>query len=228
MRYRTVLFDADNTLLDFTRSEHDALCDCLTARGLPHDEEAIARYSAINDGYWKRLERGEVTRAALQVGRFADFIAEYGFSCDAATLAKEYMLALSTKSFLVEGAESLCRSLVPSCRLYLITNGTDWIQHGRFDPCPLAPLFSGVFISDSMGCEKPERAYFDMVTAAIPDFDPGRYRCRAGHLLVQSARQGRPARYCAPLRMPDTGRGRAGHPGSMTARQTPCSLPYCP
>ena len=42
MRYRTVLFDADNTLLDFTRSEHDALCDCLTARGLPHDEEAIA------------------------------------------------------------------------------------------------------------------------------------------------------------------------------------------
>ena len=76
MRYRTVLFDADNTLLDFTRSEHDALCDCLTARGLPHDEEAIARYSAINDGYWKRLERGEVTRAALQVGRFADFIAE--------------------------------------------------------------------------------------------------------------------------------------------------------
>lgn len=74
MRYRTVLFDADNTLLDFTRSEHDALCDCLTARGLPHDEEAIARYSAINDGYWKRLERGEVTRAALQVGRFADFM----------------------------------------------------------------------------------------------------------------------------------------------------------
>lgn len=146
MRYRTVLFDADNTLLDFTRSEHDALRDCLTARGLPHDEEAIARYSAINDGYWKRLERGEVTRAALQVGRFADFIAEYGFSCDAATLAKEYMLALSTKSFLVEGAESLCRSLVrpAACTLSptaLIGFSTDALIPVRLHRCFPVSLF---------------------------------------------------------------------------------------
>lgn len=172
MRYHTILFDADNTLLDFTRSEHDALCECLNARGLPHDETAIARYAAINDGYWKRLERGEVTREALKIGRFADFVTEYGYSCDAEQLAHEYMQALSEKSYLVEGAEELCRSLVPDCRLYLITNGTGWIQHRRFDPSPLAPLFSAVFISECMGHEKPERAYFDMVIQSIPAFVP--------------------------------------------------------
>lgn len=172
MHYHTVLFDADNTLLDFTRAEHDALCECLAAFGLPHGEDAVARYSAINDGYWKRLERGEISRAALQVNRFADFAAEYGFDCDAALLAQKYMSALSTKSYLIPGAESLCRSLIPSCRLYLITNGTGWIQHGRFDSCPLAPLFSAVFISGDMGCQKPEQAYFDSVISAIPEFEP--------------------------------------------------------
>lgn len=175
MRYQTILFDADNTLLDFTRSEHDALYDCLAARGLPCGEDAIARYSAINDAYWKRLERGEVTRAALKVGRFADFLAEYGLHCDPAALANEYMQALSTKSYLIDGAEALCRRLTAGaqpCRLYLITNGTEFVQHGRFDPSPLAPLFHACFISECMGCEKPDVAYFHMVTSAIPAFEP--------------------------------------------------------
>ncbi len=172
MRYRTILFDADNTLMDFSRSEHDALCDCLAARGLPHDETAIARYSAINDRYWKMLERGEVTREVLKVRRFADFISEYGFDCDPATLAADYMRTLSTKSYLMDGAEALCRRLVGSCRLYLITNGNAFVQHGRFDPSPLAPLFHACFISECFGCEKPDPAYFELVAASIPAFRP--------------------------------------------------------
>lgn len=178
MRYDTILFDADNTLLDFTRSEHDALRDCLAARGLdpadPSTDEAIACYAAINDGWWKRLERGETTRAALAVGRFADFLAAWGLDCDPAALAKDYMDTLATKSFLVDGALALCRRLYPHCRLYLITNGTTYIQHGRWDPTPLAPLFSDVFISQDIGADKPSRAYFDYVTSHIPDFDPAR------------------------------------------------------
>lgn len=178
MRYHTILFDADNTLMDFTRSEHDALCDCLSARGLPHDEAVITRYSAINDSYWKMLERGEVTREVLKVQRFADLIAEYGFDCDPAALAASYMQSLATRSYLMEGAEALCRRLSGRCRLYLITNGNAYVQHGRFDKSPLAPLFHACFISECLGCEKPDRAYFDLVTSAIPAYDP------AGTLVV--------------------------------------------
>ncbi len=178
VRYDTILLDADNTLLDFTRSEHDALLDCLAARGLdrhaPSTEEAIACYAAINDGWWKRLERRETTRAELAVGRFADFIAAWGLDCDAASLARNYMDTLATKSFLVDGALPFCEHLHPHCRLYLITNGTTYIQHGRWDPTPLAPLFRDVFISQDIGADKPSRAYFDYVTARIPDFDPAR------------------------------------------------------
>ena len=54
-KYTTVLFDADATHFDFKKSEHSAVIDCLKFAGLPATDEVIAKYSEINDGYWKRL-----------------------------------------------------------------------------------------------------------------------------------------------------------------------------
>lgn len=172
MAYSIALFDADNTLLDFTRAEHDALCECLTARGLPNDDATIARYSAINDGYWKKLERGETTRERLKVDRFADFFATMDYDGDPAAMADDYVSALSRQSYLLDGALELIRALHGKCRLYIITNGITTVQKSRFGTCPLAPYFDACFISEEMGCAKPEKRFFDLVFDAIPDFDP--------------------------------------------------------
>ena len=45
-KYTTVLFDADATLFDFKRSEHDAVIDCLAFAGLPTTEEVVEKYYA--------------------------------------------------------------------------------------------------------------------------------------------------------------------------------------
>lgn len=172
MPYCTILFDADNTLLDFSRSEHEALCDCLRARGLPCDRHITDGYAAINDRHWKLLEQGVTTRDRLRVARFEDFCREYGFDCDPTQLANDYFDTLCTKSYLIDGALELCERLKDHCRMYIITNGNAKVQHDRFDGTPLAPLFEAVFISEDMGCAKPSRDYFDAVIAAIPNFDP--------------------------------------------------------
>ena len=54
----------------------------------------------------------------------------------------------------------------------MITNGHTKVQHGRFDPSPLKPLFERSFISEEIGYDKPRPEYFDFVKAAIPNFDP--------------------------------------------------------
>ncbi len=174
MPYRIALFDADNTLLDFSRSEHDALTDCLIARGLPHTKDMIARYSAINDAQWKLLERGLTTRDALRVDRFSLFLKEYGFDCDCdpAVLADDYMMNLAQKPYMMEGAEQLIRRLYGHCRLYIITNGVALVQNKRFNATPLAAMFDDVFISEDLGCAKPAKAFFDHVANAVPGFDP--------------------------------------------------------
>ncbi len=172
MGYRIALFDADNTLLDFTAAEDQAIKNCLSARGLPTDRETISLYSSINDGHWKRLEQGLTTRDRLRVERFSDFFRAVGYEGDPVAMADDYEEALSRQTQLVEGAPELIASLHGRCGLYIVTNGIASVQTRRFGGCPLATYFDACFISEQMGCAKPEKEFFDQVAAAIPGFDP--------------------------------------------------------
>ncbi len=172
MPYSIALFDADNTLLDFSRSEHDALSECLIARGIEPTDALIARYSAINDAHWKLLERGLTTRDQLRIDRFSVFFGELGLFLDPECMANDYMAALSEKSYCMDGAEALIDRLAGKCRLFIVTNGIASVQNARFNVTSMAPRFEGVFISEELGCAKPDKAFFDRVAAAVPDFDP--------------------------------------------------------
>ena len=169
-KYTTVLFDADATLFDFKRSEHDAVIDCLAFAGLPTTSEVVETYSAINDGYWKKLERGEVTKAELFVARWKDLIDHYGFDFNAQVIADKYPQKLAERGYLIDGAEEICRTLYGKAHLYIVTNGFAKVQHGRFDSSPLRKYFDDMFISEEVGAEKPSLEYFEKVFSSIPDF----------------------------------------------------------
>ena len=171
MKYEFLLLDADETLFDFTRCEREALCDALREVGIEPNEELIATYSRINDGYWKMLERGEIEKSELRIARFEAFCRHYGFTVDVPRLALGYTDALSTKGFLIPGATEVCRKLSKHCKLYIVTNGIATVQRGRFEPSPLRELMQDIFISEEIGAEKPHTAYFDAVAERIPGFD---------------------------------------------------------
>ena len=170
MRYHTILFDADGTLLDFERSEYEALSDVLSEFGIPDTPENHKIYSAANAEQWRLLEKGLVSRAELRINRFHKFLNAIGFSASSYAMADSYMHALAKKSHLLDGAFELCRELCRDCELYIITNGFRFIQQGRFNPSPIAPFFRDVFISEDIGVEKPDIAFFDHVKAHIPNF----------------------------------------------------------
>ena len=171
-KYKWLLFDADNTLLDFTRAERAGITDTLLNMGLPATDEVVATYSKINSGIWKELERGLVTKEQLKVLRFERLCKLYSFEADPKVIAKEYVKNLSKYGFLCDGALELCRTLYDKYDMYIITNGIKTIQDSRFEKSGINDFFIRSFISDEIGCEKPGRAFFDHVAANIDGFDP--------------------------------------------------------
>ena len=170
-KYKFVLFDADATLLDFKRSEYEAVIDVLQKFGLPVSDEIIAKYSEINEMHWKMLERGEIEKNRLYAARWEMFCAHYGFDADAQAMSDYYPITLAEKSYLMDGALEICQYLYGKYKMYIVTNGKKSVQDGRFDPSPLAPMFEGVFVSEEIGYEKPRREFFDAVVSKIPDFN---------------------------------------------------------
>lgn len=79
---KVILWDIDATLLNFKMAEKYSLWHCFKLFGLGEcTDEMLERYSGINHGYWKRLERGEVTREQVMHGRFRDFFHAEGIVC---------------------------------------------------------------------------------------------------------------------------------------------------
>lgn len=170
--YRTILFDADNTLFDFSRAEREAIADTLTYCGITPTDMLIHAYSEINDRMWKRLERGEIAKEALREARFEEFCKTFGFVVDVPQMAKAYVEFLSAKAYLIDGAKEICAALAARYRLYIVTNGIKTVQRRRFSACELKSYFSDIFISEELGFEKPHSGYFEAVAERVPDFTP--------------------------------------------------------
>lgn len=160
--FTTLLWDVDGTLLDFDYSMRCSLRKCFHTVGQPITEEMIQCYSRINDGYWKRLERGEVTKAELLVGRFRDFFAEYGLTgIDEDAFLKEFQYGLGHHYAFVDGALTLVKSLQGRYRQYVVTNGVAATQMSKLELSGLSGVMDGIFISETVGCAKPGLAFFD-------------------------------------------------------------------
>lgn len=172
IRYPILLLDADRTLFDFEKSKAAALQAAYQGAGLEavqtYSPEILARYSDINESWWRRLERGECTKPQLQIGRFREFFAALGVQADPAAFNQMYMNELGNGSYLLPHALEVCRELAKDCRLYIVTNGVSETQRRRIDASPLAELLSGIFISEEAGFPKPDVRYFDYVFSRIP------------------------------------------------------------
>lgn len=174
MKYTTVLWDADNTLLDFEYSMRESLQAAFTHFGMKDflDEEKLAVYRSINHTWWTRLEKGEVTRSALLNGRFEDFFAVYDIKTPTPLAYREvFQVELGRHYAYIPGAMEICRALQGRVKQYIITNGVTITQKQKLTASGFAELMDEIFVSEQLGADKPARAFFDAVFALIPEKD---------------------------------------------------------
>ena len=168
--YEFLFLDADDTLLDFLKTERAAITESFSRFGLEPTDELIRRYSAINQSCWERMERGEITRDRVLLERFERLFGEIGADIDPQTFEHTYQYLLGQWAFLVEGTFEILEYLRPKYKLYIASNGVAATQDSRFRAAGLSPWFDDIFISERVGRHKPEKEYFDRCFARIPGF----------------------------------------------------------
>ena len=167
---KTIFFDLDDTLLDFTRSEAAALKRVLTEIGAPTSNAVLHRYHIINASQWKLLEKGELTRDEVLIRRFALLFDELGLRYSAESVCMQYEEYLKEGHWLLPGVPELLDILAPRYDLYIVSNGSTAVQNCRLDASGLRPWFREIFISEEIGFDKPSVNFFTACFAAIPDF----------------------------------------------------------
>ena len=166
---KTILWDIDGTLLDFHAAEREAIKTLFKQFDIGEcTDEMIQSYSKINRSYWERLERGEVTKPQVLVGRFEDFFASEGIDTSIAPkFNKAYQLSLGDTIVFCDDSYNIVNSLKGKVKQYAVSNGTVGAQTKKLRLSGLGELFDRVFLSEDLGVEKPNVEFFNKVFAEI-------------------------------------------------------------
>ena len=169
----TILWDVDGTLLDFAAAEKAAIRNLFEEYHLGEcTDELLLRYSRINKTYWERLERGEITKAEVLVGRFQEFFEAEGIdSAIALEFNQKYQIFLGDTIVYRDNSFQIVKSLQGKVRQYVVSNGTVIAQTKKLNRSGLGALMDGVFLSEQIGVEKPNLEFFDKVFDIIGDID---------------------------------------------------------
>lgn len=159
LRYGAVLFDNDDTLMDFQTGNRNAVAQLMDELDY-HDPRRYDQYEAVNLECWAELEKGLLTQGQVRVARFVRFFDRYPVKGDPRQAAERFAWLLGRQSILLPHAEDVVRRIAARLPVAIVTNGMTSIQRSRFALSPLTALVRGVVISEEIGVSKPRPELF--------------------------------------------------------------------
>lgn len=165
--YDHILFDADNTLLDFDKAQFFGFKTVLEYYGCAFSKKNYEQYETINHALWNQFEQGIIDKDTVQEKRFSEFFGALGMEVDGVIANGVYQKALCKQSWLIPYAEEICKELFPYIPLSIVTNGVGHTQTERISNSAINKYMSHVIISESIGYAKPSKKFFEETFSII-------------------------------------------------------------
>lgn len=164
MKYETLLFDLDDTLMDFTKAEELSIeasyCRFFTKYT---DMETYKRtYYKINSSLWDAVDAGDLGPAQVKILRFRQVIDILGAPHDAITVATHYEDKLGHEVHWFPEVKNTLEYLNEHHMIGIITNGITNIQRKKYKHSGLAEITDCFIISESVGVSKPAKKIFEL------------------------------------------------------------------
>lgn len=166
--YQILLFDVDDTLLDFKAAENYALQKLFSEHNVVLTDDIKQFYQEMNQKLWSSFEKGELEREELLHTRFSILFKKIGLTLDGVHLDNLYREYLEESAVLIDGATSLLQKLAKQYDLYVVTNGVARTQFIRLNNSNLSTYFKDIFVSEEIGYQKPMKEFFNHVFEKIP------------------------------------------------------------
>lgn len=161
MNKKIVLLDLDNTLIDFNECARHSIMNIFEELGFSYTEKVFETFLCENVKIWKRLEKGEITKAELRANRWNIILGKLGIEYDGTIIEEKFENGVAQGAFAVEGAYELLDYLYPKYELYIVSNGFRFVQESRLKIGDFRKYFKDIFLSEDIGVQKPAKEFFD-------------------------------------------------------------------
>lgn len=166
MKYKAVLFDNDDTLMDFQAGNRNAIGLLLDEYGYFHPDR-YDQYEEINLQCWRALENGEMNQNQVKYRRFERFFEKYAISGDPRKAAERFVGLLGQQSILLPDAEESLREIAKKFPVVIVTNGIAAVQNARFEKSPIKEIATSIIISEEVGVAKPDPEIFRLALNSV-------------------------------------------------------------
>lgn len=168
MKLQWLLFDLDNTLVDFANASKKSLWASFEQAGMACNEDIYHLYKKENAAVWEAFELKEIDALTLRTLRFERLFKamdEQGLS--PSEFSHNYLQGLIKYTEAYEGVHDLLDDLKSKYRLSIVTNGLREVQRPRLAKTGLTKYFESIVVSDEIGVAKPDADYFENVSQSV-------------------------------------------------------------
>jgi HAD superfamily hydrolase (TIGR01549 family) len=165
MHYEAIIFDLDNTLLNFELCERQAILGTLEACAISLDLHGITEtiflqiYETYNSQYWR--QRDVFTPSELIKMSYESTLAELNIKTEKIShLGQIFWEIFNHSSVLEPNVYEVLTVLARSYRLAVISNGFVSAQLPRMQAAGIAHFFEEVVVSEAIGFAKPSPEIF--------------------------------------------------------------------
>lgn len=166
-KYKNIIFDADDTLVDYVLDSERSFLAARKAIGREEDEEVQRIWVEFDFANWDRLGLSDLSTPAMQARyhelygtHVREIFAQTAHLGSSEAAEKAFLEEFARPGIEIDGAAEVVATLkARGYRVYAATNGLSSLQRTRLGALPL----DGVFISEEIGAVKPGVAYFEHI-----------------------------------------------------------------
>lgn len=158
---KIILLDLDNTLIDFNECARHSIINIFNELGFTYTDKVFETFITENVKIWKRLEKGEITKADLRANRWNIILGKLGIDYDGTIVEEKFENGVAQGAYAVDGAYELLDYLYPKYELYIVSNGFRFVQESRLKIGDFRKYFKDIFLSEDIGFQKPAKEFFD-------------------------------------------------------------------